>query len=47
MAVPANEISFSTRLYADSERTLPNSDAEVMTALESYGIAKSSGTQQR
>ena len=39
MAVPANETSFSTRLYADSERTLPDSDAEVITALESYGVA--------
>ena len=38
MAVPANETSFNTRLYADSERTLPDSDLEVLAALESYGV---------
>ena len=46
MAVPANETSFNTRLYADSERTLPDSDLEVLAALESYGVVfKSSRTQ--
>ena len=38
MAVPANETSFNTRLYADSERTLPDSDLEVLAALETYGV---------
>ena len=40
MAVPASETStFNTRLYADSERTFPDSDAEVIIALKSYDAA--------